>query len=330
MASQSSTSQAQPRLAVPPQGVAGSRQYLANSKGVSLGAWVAITIHATLWGCAPSSSKGQPSASTATPAPMAQPSSAAAVQPKAPSSAAAAPSPKGKAEPTREKLLNSFSQLVLVISNDWTSPSAQLWRYARPKPHAPWRAVSTPHPVSLGRAGMGWGRGLHGNTAPPGLSGPVKAEGDKRAPAGAFRPIKLYGYAASPPAGSRLDYQSTSRAWRCVDDPKSSHYGQIINTSQIHASFRSAEHMRRTDLLYEVVVHLDHNISPALAGSGSCIFAHVWRGPGHPTVGCTAMARSRLIDLAHWLGPDSVWVSLPRPEYQALASAWGLPATAPR
>ena len=88
--------------------------------------------------------------------------------------------------------------------------------------------------------------------------------------------------------------------------------------------WRSAEDMRRTDDAYRWVVEVAHN--PArTAGDGSCIFLHVWHGPGSSTVGCTAMPEDRLAALMAALAPASVFVLLPRAEYDALAPAWHLP-----
>jgi L,D-peptidoglycan transpeptidase YkuD (ErfK/YbiS/YcfS/YnhG family) len=92
--------------------------------------------------------------------------------------------------------------------------------------------------------------------------------------------------------------------------------------------------MRRDDDLYAWVVEVDHNAAshaahdaaPPVPGGGSCIFLHVWDGPGSVTAGCTAMAEPALAASIAWLRPGAVYVLLPRDEHAALAGAWQLPA----
>lgn len=56
----------------------------------------------------------------------------------------------------------------------------------------------------------------------------------------------------------------------------------------------SAEHMRRADPLYDLVMLTDWNWPDAVAGKGSAIFLHQWRKPRHPTEGCIAVSRTNL------------------------------------
>jgi len=85
--------------------------------------------------------------------------------------------------------------------------------------------------------------------------------------------------------------------------------------------------MLRDDALYEWVLDVAHN-PDATPGAGSCIFLHVWSGPESTTVGCTAMDKPKLEALLAALDPaqQPLYVLLPRSEYSAVASAWGLPA----
>ena len=48
---------------------------------------------------------------------------------------------------------------------------------------------------------------------------------------------------------------------------------------------------------------IQHNVAPVVKGKGSAIFLHVWRAPGVPTEGCTAMAKNDLLTLIRWLKP---------------------------
>lgn len=183
-------------------------------------------------------------------------------------------------------------------------------------------------PATVGRAGVAWGRGLHGDGAPAGRDGPVKREGDGRAPAGRFRILRAFGYDAAPPAGAALPYQAVDASWRCVDDPASAHYNDVLDQDGVAVDWSSAEVMRRDDELYRWVVELDHNAASGaapVAGGGSCIFLHVWGGPDDVTAGCTAMPREDLEALIAWVRPGASYVLLPRSEYAALSAAWRLP-----
>jgi uncharacterized protein YijF (DUF1287 family) len=216
------------------------------------------------------------------------------------------------------------TQLVVVLSVGFGAWQARAQRYER-EPGGPFRRVGAALPAVLGGAGYGWGDGLHGRGAPPGREGPVKREGDRRSPAGVFSLGAVYGYAATAPA-LRLPYRQATADTRCVDDPGSPHYNQIVSIAETGERWRSAELMRRHDDLYELTLVIEHNRSPVSAGSGSCIFAHVWARPDVAVTGCTGFSKPDLRRLLEWLKPRSAaWVALPHQEYLALRAAWGLP-----
>ncbi|MCE9572839.1 MAG: hypothetical protein K8W52_06755 [Deltaproteobacteria bacterium] len=219
----------------------------------------------------------------------------------------------------------SAGQLVVGVVDGWDVTAATLVRFERAGQG--WRAVGEPWPAVIGRNGVAWGRGLHGDGAPAGAAGPVKREGDGRAPAGAFAIADSYGYAASALSGARTSYHGLDAGWRCVDDPASTRYNRVFDAAGAPIDWTSAEEMRRPDELYTWVISIAHNPG-AVAGGGSCIFFHVWSGAGSSTAGCTAMAQERIEGLLTWLDPAKhpAYVLLPRAEYQALAAAWGLPS----
>lgn len=219
----------------------------------------------------------------------------------------------------------SVTHLLLVRSEEWSATGATLTRYTR-EAAGPWRAEGEPVAVVLGRAGLGWGRGLHGSGAPSGHDGPLKAEGDGRSPAGVFAIGDTYGYDASPPEGSSAPYAMLTPTWQCVDDGASDRYNAVFDTAGMETPWTSHETMRREDELYRRVVFVEHNTAPAVAGGGSCIFLHVWRGPGSATSGCTAMELAPLEDVFRFIAPGrTVLVQLPEDELASLAPAWGLP-----
>jgi L,D-peptidoglycan transpeptidase YkuD (ErfK/YbiS/YcfS/YnhG family) len=215
-------------------------------------------------------------------------------------------------------------QIVLVTSTDWNATQGTARRYARAGPKSPWRVQGESFPVSLGRNGLAWGRGLH---QPDERPGPVKREGDGRAPAGVFALREVTGYEARPRMpGLRLPYRMASDKLRCVDDPASSSYNTLVEQGP-SPDWSSAEDMRRKDDLYRWVVWVGHNDQPAQPGGGSCIFLHLRASATSTTAGCTAMDEPPMLSLLTWLDPAArpVLVQLPAKEREALAQAWGLP-----
>ena len=216
-------------------------------------------------------------------------------------------------------------QLVRVLSADWDATSAQLHRFERTGDA--WTEVGEPMAVSIGRSGSAWGLGL----SPP-QEGEQKREGDGRSPAGLFAIGTAFGYAMSAEYG--LDYLPLKAAHYCIDDPESWLYTQIVDTRDVGALAvsSSTEPMRRDvhlngDQAYRLGFVVNHN-EKAISGAGSCIFAHLWRGEGEPTAGCTAMSEASMTALLDWL--DAVreprFLLLPREVYLKLEQEWGLPA----
>jgi L,D-peptidoglycan transpeptidase YkuD (ErfK/YbiS/YcfS/YnhG family) len=218
-------------------------------------------------------------------------------------------------------------QLVVVVTADWNAPNGELRRYERADGSAAWHEVGEAAPVTVGRAGSAWGIGLH----PAQPSGPQKREGDGRAPAGVFALGTAFGYANS--ASTALPYRAMSVADYCIDVPASPLYNRIVDAREVgeNTVAGSTEPMRRDlhadgDQRYRFGFVIEHNPN-AQPGAGSCIFAHLWKAPGEPTAGCTAMADGVMEQLVGWLDPrrKPVFVLLPQSEYQRLRSSWTLP-----
>ena len=90
---------------------------------------------------------------------------------------------------------------------------------------------------------------------------------------------------------------------RGVDDVKSRYYNQIVDETTVpDKDWDSAEIMRREDGLYGMGVMIGHN-PERVAGGGSCIFLHVWKGPGQGTAGCTALEAENVRKIIAWLDP---------------------------
>jgi L,D-peptidoglycan transpeptidase YkuD (ErfK/YbiS/YcfS/YnhG family) len=224
--------------------------------------------------------------------------------------------------------LANARQLVLVTADAWTSTTGSLQRFHRNGQGAPWKLVGAPVEVALGRNGLGWGRGLHGEANG---TGPLKSEGDGRAPAGVFALTHLFGYAQTDSLvakSAKLPYRAATTDLLCVDDVASSDYNRIVDRRQYaRPDWKSKEDMRRTDNLYAWGVFVAHNMNPALPQAGSCIFIHVWQDDGVTTSGCTAGPAADIAELFLWLEARDhpVLVQLPQNEYARMKVPWGLP-----
>jgi L,D-peptidoglycan transpeptidase YkuD (ErfK/YbiS/YcfS/YnhG family) len=219
----------------------------------------------------------------------------------------------------------NVKQIVLVVTGDWNDSTGSLQTFERNRLGDDWTAVSDVIPVNVGKHGLGWGVGLHGETAG---NGPVKKEGDGKSPAGVFRISEVFGYAAADSAKPfKMPYELLRSMTQCVDDAKSQYYNLLLDSSDVkNAQWNSNEVMNTSDSLYRWGAFVDHNVSPRIAGRGSCIFLHVWEGPNCPTTGCTSMEVSNLLNILRWLDPikNPVLVQLPRKEYQRLWLSWNL------
>jgi L,D-peptidoglycan transpeptidase YkuD (ErfK/YbiS/YcfS/YnhG family) len=223
---------------------------------------------------------------------------------------------------------SNTQQLVLVAVPDWNSTQGTLRRYERGADGG-WTPVGEAEPIVIGRSGAAWGVGLH--DLPAGTDAPVKREGDGRSPAGVFAIGEAFGYADTADTGLR--YAPMDAGDWCVDVPASPLYNRIVDTAEVGAEAvaGSSEPMRRDlhadgDQRYRLGFVIEHN-ARARPQAGSCIFAHLWKGPDSTTAGCTAMAPPTMQALLHWLDADRhpVFVLLPQAEYRRLWRAWRLP-----
>lgn len=215
-------------------------------------------------------------------------------------------------------------QMVRVTTPGWDAVDAVLQRYERTD-GGPWRAVGEPMAAAVGRTGLAWGAGLH-----QAVEGePAKREGDGKAPAGVYRLSSAFGYASADEAAwVRMPYVQSDSSIECVDDSRSRFYNRRVDRDTIaQPDWTSHEEMRRADELYRWGVWVDHNSDPPRPMGGSCIFLHVWAGPGVATSGCTAMAEEDLRELLAWLDPRArpVLVQLPEAAYAGARGAWALP-----
>ena len=186
-------------------------------------------------------------------------------------------------------------QVLLVLSPEAESVLVQLWLMERNGSR--WRPVSEPIACTLGHKGLAWGAGEHTAAPPAGFR--IKKEGDKCSPAGVFRVPFAFGTASNAPE-MKLPYTALTPSIIGVDDVKSRYYNQIVDNTKVERDWDSNEAMVRHDKLYEWGAFIAHN--PACTpGLGSCIFLHLWPGPGRGTAGCTAMGAEDLKRVLTWM-----------------------------
>ena len=141
-------------------------------------------------------------------------------------------------------------------------------------------------PVALGRSGIR----------------ADKREGDGGTPSGGFRPVRLWWRAdrlrrprtmlPARPIGS-------DDAW--CEDPHDRRYNRPFRRS----ANEPGDRLRRADRLYDLIIELDHNSRPRIAGRGSAVFIHVARPGFAPTAGCVALRRRDLQMLLARLTPKT-------------------------
>lgn len=221
--------------------------------------------------------------------------------------------------------LGGSRQLLVVTSDGWDVVSAELRCFERPDLGSRWTEAFTVADVVLGRNGLGWGVGLHGQSAG---DGPSKREGDGRAPAGVFRLVEVFGYAPADEAGvANFPYRHLTEEVEGVDDPASRHYNRLVDAHAVAAKdWTSSERMRHSGEVYRWGVVVAHNWDQ-IPGAGSCIFLHIWERAGAGSSGCTAMPAEQMLKVVRWLNRRKrpLLVQLPKAEYQRLRGQWGLP-----
>lgn len=217
-------------------------------------------------------------------------------------------------------------QLIVVTTAAWDSAAGSVHTYERESTTGPWRHSSGPMSMILAEKGLGWGTGIHGGSLG---DGPVKREGDRRSPAGAFALSAVYGYAPESEVSQfAMPYIATDSTTVCVDDPRSVYYNMIVKKTNVSSiDWKHAERMFFSAAYYRWGIVIDHNQDPRVSGEGSCIFIHVWGSPTETTTGCTSLREEDVLEICRWLRPNArpVLVQLPQQEYERVRSAWDLP-----
>jgi D-alanyl-D-alanine dipeptidase len=216
-------------------------------------------------------------------------------------------------------VLDTSNQLIVVTSKTWTDTQGTAQRYVRKG--GSFEKYQAPFPVVLGKSGLAWGKGL---TRVDQREGPVKHEGDGKAPAGIFKLGTAFGYDTT--VDTKLPYLALTPTIECVDDSQSQRYNELVDGATTPKDWNSSEHMRSIEELYRKGIVIEHN-TPASPASGSCIFLHIWRNSSSPTLGCTAMDQADITRLFSWLDPlqSPLLIQMPEEQYEQLRESWHLP-----
>jgi L,D-peptidoglycan transpeptidase YkuD (ErfK/YbiS/YcfS/YnhG family) len=118
-----------------------------------------------------------------------------------------------------------------------------------------------------------------------------KREGDGATPAGRFRLTRLW-YRADrgPRPRTPLPVRRIGPQDAWCEDPTDRRYNRPLLLSP----GASGDRLWRDDRLYDLVIEIDHNTRPRIAGRGSAVFVHVARQGFSPTAGCVALKPRQL------------------------------------
>jgi L,D-peptidoglycan transpeptidase YkuD (ErfK/YbiS/YcfS/YnhG family) len=141
-------------------------------------------------------------------------------------------------------------------------------------------------PVSLGRAGI--------------LAN--KREGDGATPRGTFRLLRLwYRRDRGSRPRTRLPIRPIGPADAWCEDPTDRRYNRPICLIE----GQPGDRLKRIDHLYDLIIEVDHNTRPRIAGRGSAVFIHLARQHFLPTAGCVGLTRNALFRLLEGLSRNS-------------------------
>ena len=129
-----------------------------------------------------------------------------------------------------------------------------------------------------------------------------KHEGDGATPTGRYRLVRLWFRPdRMPRPRTLLPARAITAADGWCEDPADRRYNRPIRMGLGDPGDR----LERHDALYDLVIELDHNQRPRVAGRGSAVFIHVARPGMTPTAGCVSMPAPALRRLLARLGPTT-------------------------
>jgi L,D-peptidoglycan transpeptidase YkuD (ErfK/YbiS/YcfS/YnhG family) len=149
------------------------------------------------------------------------------------------------------------------------------------------RGYGAAFPVALGRAGIAAN----------------KREGDDTTPRGRFRLLRLWWRGdRMPRPRTALPVRQIKRDDAWCEDASDRRYNHPIR----RVSGAPGDRLWRDDHLYDLLIEIDHNTRPRIAGRGSAVFIHLARPGFPPTAGCVALRGGDLRHLLPHLGKNTV------------------------
>jgi L,D-peptidoglycan transpeptidase YkuD (ErfK/YbiS/YcfS/YnhG family) len=113
-----------------------------------------------------------------------------------------------------------------------------------------------------------------------------KREGDGGTPRGRFRALRLWWRADRlPRPRTLLPVRRIGLADAWCEDPADRRYNRPLRRS----ANEPGDRLGRADNLYDLIIEIDHNVRPRVAGRGSAVFILVARRSFAPTFGCIAL-----------------------------------------
>ena len=141
-------------------------------------------------------------------------------------------------------------------------------------------------PVALGRSGIR----------------ASKREGDGGTPRGTFRLKRLWWRRDRMPRPlTALPVRPIGPADAWSEDPADRRYNRPV----LRRPGATGDRLWREDHLYDLIIEIDHNDRPRIAGRGSAVFIHLARPGFSPTAGCVGLEKNRLLRLLARLGPKT-------------------------
>lgn len=181
-------------------------------------------------------------------------------------------------------IIGNSKQLILVACDSHQQNKATLYTYE--KYEEKWQKAFEPMDAVIG---------LNGLTND-------KVEGDKKSPIGVFPLYRCFGRDENP--GTKLSYTQFSWESYWVDDVNSKFYN-TYQKGPVEQRWSSAEDLYAIGEPYKYFIVIEHNTANPVAGKGSAIFLHIWKGEGSYTSGCTAVSEENLMKIIKWLAPSS-------------------------
>ncbi len=98
-----------------------------------------------------------------------------------------------------------------------------------------------------------------------------------------------------------LPVKAIRRADAWCENPADRRYNRAFRRS----ANEPGDRLWRDDHLYDLIIEIDHNTRPRVAGRGSAVFIHLARPAYAPTAGCVALSHGALRQLLGRLGPNT-------------------------